>query len=324
MRSFKDYLIFAGDESKATADELKTELGSELGEIKITQFPDTERLVKVSSNIKGRNVIYIKSTPHNKKLNQAEHTIELFSTIHAMVNNGVEKIILIIPYYAHARQDKKFKFGETNSAEMVAETLNCLGKGHIKELYTIDAHFNREPGKYKFFNTSIDTYNITAVKELAKYIKTNFKLKNPRIVIPDKGQQPTHEYIKQIFDTDFIFLSKQRFGPREVKITCDQDTLMLKDSDMLIFDDMISTGTTLEKSIEWLKSKNVNRIFIAATHLMYPIIKGTNDSEEIGAKLREAGATAIISADTTGIKENGHISIVPLIKKALLSQKDWA
>jgi len=318
MRLFKNHLIFAGEESSKIAKYLSETLGIKLGDIERTRFPDSEYLIRVPLEVEGKNIIYIKSTAYP----QADNLMELFLTLHAFKINKAKNIDLVIPYYAHARQDKIFETGQAKSAETVAKIIEGLGRDpklrKSLRVYTIDAHFHRYVGPYSLFDTNIEAFNITAVKELAKHIRDKYQPNNPRVVIPDKGQQPTHKYIKEIFDTDFIFLDKKRLSSREVIISCDQDPSSLKDSDVVIFDDMISTGTTLIKSIEWLKQQDVNRVFVAATHLMYPISNGQH--EDVGGKLREAGATEIISTNTTDINENGRISVAPLIGKALLNQ----
>lgn len=320
MQSFKDVdIIFAGKESEDVAKYIHRKTHIEEGNIEIITFPDTECLVEITPDIKDKNILYIKSTPYP----QDKNLMELFLTIDAFRKNGAKKIELVIPYYAHARQDRMFENNiQSESAETVAKIIAALGSPKI-EVYTIDAHFHRHVGDYPLFSTDIKAFNITAVKELAKHIKDKYDPRNPKIVIPDKGQQPTHKYIKEIFDTDFIFLSKRRLGSRNVEITCDQDISTLKNSDVIIFDDIIGTGITLQKSIEWLKTKDADRIFVAATHLMYPYDEKNRKHEDVGSILRDVGATEIISANTTDIKENGQISVAPLIERAI-SNEDFA
>lgn len=320
-------MVFAGNESqdKDIADYLCNKYKElERGEITKTTFPDSEILVEVKPSVGGKRIIYIKSTAWPQIKNQWE----LFLTIGAFKHNEAKSIDLVIPYYGHARQDKKFGEGRPRTAEIVANLLAGLDT-NIK-VYTIDAHFHREVGYYPLLDTNIRAFNITAVKELAKYIKDKYKPENPKIIIPDKGQQPTHKYIREVFDTDFVFLSKERVDSRNVIISCNQEEISsLKDSDIIIFDDMISTGTTLQKSIDWLKKKDVNRIIVATTHLMYPLIDEVKDSktnefraifEDVGGMLRSAGASEIISANTTGINGTGQISIGSLVEKALLER----
>jgi ribose-phosphate pyrophosphokinase len=307
--------VFSGGESENIAKYLNQELNIPIGDMEVDVFPDSEHSIEIPTNISGKNIIYIKSThyPQDKNL------IELFLVLDAFKRYKINRLNLVIPYYAYARQDKIFKEGQSKSAETIARIIASLTtpKSYV---YTIDSHFFRGVGSYRLFDTKIRAYNITAISEISKYIKIRYKPENTKIVIPDKGHRPTYNYIKEIFDTDFFFLSKERLSFNKVKITCDQDTLILKDSDVIIYDDLIGTGGTILECIEWLKTKNVSRIFVAATHLVYPYNQGTQKFEDIGKKIIDAGANEIISTNTTNIKVKNQISIAPLIKRAIFEK----
>ena len=146
MISFKKYVLLVGKESKDIANELSIEIGNTVKEVEITRFQDTEFAVKVPLELKDKDVIYIKSTAYP----QAENVMELFFTLDTMIRIGVKKIILVIPYFGFARQDKEFERGQCISVSTISKIICFLGQGHIENIFTIDAHFRREPGEYDF------------------------------------------------------------------------------------------------------------------------------------------------------------------------------
>ncbi len=310
---WENTLVLGGEGAKKLSGDVANLLQLPHKMVDYQVFPDSESLVTVP-NVEGKEVIYIKSTPRP----QAKNLIELFLTIDALKTWGAKKVHLVIPYYAHARQDKGFLNGQSISAETVAKLIASLD---LDSIFTVDAHFHRDIGPYRLFSTHVKGFNISAVKRLAEAIKEEYKPNDPVIIIPDKGQAPTHDYIRMVFDTKFYFLHKTRLSPTEVVITCDEDITSFNGRDAIIFDDMISSGGTLIKSMEWLKERDVGRIFIAATHLMYPTKSDSEKPDDIGIKLYNAGAHMIITANTTNLKENGQISIAPLIANALKSQQ---
>jgi len=159
--SFKKYILIAGKESKNTANELSIKLGIPVvKEVEITRFEDTEFAVKVPIEIKGKDVIYIKSTAYP----QAENVMELFFTLDTMVRIGVKKIILVMPFFGFGRQDTEFEKGQCISVSTISKIICFLGQGHIEKICTIDAHFNREPGEYEF----TELFNRKEEKEMKK------------------------------------------------------------------------------------------------------------------------------------------------------------
>lgn len=147
FKKYKKHILIGGKESKDIANELSIKLGITIvKEVEITRFPDTEFAVKVPIELKGKDVIYIKSTAYP----QAENVMELFFTIDTMVRIGVKKIILVMPFFGFGRQDKEFEKGQCISVSTISKIICFLGQGHIENIFTIDAHFHREPGEYDF------------------------------------------------------------------------------------------------------------------------------------------------------------------------------
>ena len=60
--------------------------------------------------------------------------------------------------------------------------------------------------------------------------------------------------------------------------------------DLILVDDMVSTGGSIVKATQFLKRQKCGRIFVACTHALL-----VNDA---GMKIRKAGVSKIISANT--------------------------
>jgi ribose-phosphate pyrophosphokinase len=124
---------------------------------------------------------------------------------------------------------------------------------------------------------------------LAKYFK-KINLKNPLVVSPDQGgKERAKEFAKQ-FGSEFIALSKTRdrkTGKVKIKTTGLDE---VKGRDLILVDDMISTGGSIVKATEFLKKQKCNRVFVACTHGLL-----MNSAEK---KIRKAGVSKIISTNT--------------------------
>jgi len=62
------------------------------------------------------------------------------------------------------------------------------------------------------------------------------------------------------------------------------------DRDLILVDDMISTGGSIIKATQFLKKQKCKRVYVACTHALL-----MNDAEK---KIRKAGVTKIVSANT--------------------------
>ena len=79
--------------------------------------------------------------------------------------------------------------------------------------------------------------------------------------------------------------------------------------DLILVDDMISTGGSIIKSTEFLKKQKCKRIFVACTHALL-----MNDAEK---KIKKAGVTQIVSANTIS-RKTGKVDVSSIIAKAIV------
>jgi ribose-phosphate pyrophosphokinase len=111
-----------------------------------------------------------------------------------------------------------------------------------------------------------------------------------KVIVPDQGGKERAEEFAKQFGSEFIALSKTRdrkTGKVKIKtIGLDE----VKGRDLILVDDMISTGGSIVKATEFLKKQKCNRVFVACTHGLL-----MNSAEK---KIRKAGVSKIISTNT--------------------------
>lgn len=304
-------VVFGGScgNSKDIGKTIAQELSIPFYEIETKVFRDTEMLVRLPvekldiskppmEELEGMDVIYVQSTARP----QSQHLIELFLTVENIKRRKAKKLILVVPYLAYARQDKEFIPGEAISSQVIGKIMKNLG---VDYLFTIDVHFNREVGDYLY--EGINAYNVTATGALARYIRDELGIISPKIIIPDYGHKPIAEFITPILGDDITFGRKVRKGESEVIITFPEKE-DFKGKVTVIFDDMISSGTTCIKTAEYLKKRGASRVILAVTHTLY--VNGARD------RLLSNGVDKIIATDTI-LKEDSVISIAPILANAI-------
>jgi len=294
-------LIIGGSASRPLAEKVARELGVSISELDVRRFPDGEKYLRVLDNVSGEDVAVIQSTYHSPD----EYLFEYFLLAEALRDLGAKKIIAVIPYFAYARQDERFNPGEAVSFETVAKLIENVG---TNEIYTIDAHLHRVQDISKMFK--IPAHNLSAIPLLANYVQKNFKLNKLLVIGPDEEAEQWAKAAAETLSIDYDVLEKRRLGPEKVEIK--PRRLDVKGRDVLIVDDIISTGGTIVETVKVVKREGARKVIAACTH---PVLV-----EDALEKIYEAGADAVIGTDTIPSPVS-HVSVAPIIAEALTKEK---
>ena len=191
------------------------------------------------------------------------------------------EVTAVIPYMGYARQDREFLPGEIVTMKVLGKLFKAAGASKI---ITVDIH---SMVGLKHFN--MKSKNVTAIPDLVKYFK-KLSLKNPLIVSPDQGGRDRAKEFAKEFESEYIALEKKRdrkTGKVQIKT---KNTDKVADRDLILVDDMISTGGSIIKATQFLKKQKCKRVYVACTHALL-----MNDAEK---KIRKAGVTMIVCANT--------------------------
>jgi len=280
--------VIGGSASDRIAKDLSEELKTTLVNTTIKRFPDDELYIRILDDISKEHVIIVQTTyPDN-------NIVELFLLQDAAKEAGAKKITVVIPYFGYARQDKKFLDGEPISAKAIAKLISL----NADKVITVDPH---KEYILDFFTTP--AFSCSAVPEIAKYLsQKNIDL----LLAPDKGALDRVKKASKIIGCDFDYMEKTRIDGTTVEIK--PKNLDVKNKNVAIIDDIISTGGTMAKSIKELKNQGAKKVFVSCTHGLF--------AGDAIKKLELAGCDEIISTDTIK-SEFSKVKTSPVIKKIL-------
>ncbi len=206
--------------------------------------------------------------------------MQLFLTAHHLSQEGA-MVHAVIPYLGYARQDKQFMPGEIVSLGVVSHLLRSCGVGRVT---TVDIH--SAVGLALF---AMPTYSVSAIPVLAQYVKKNLNLSAPVVISPDFGSSKSTEAFATLYGAEHLQFAKERDRVTgEVKI--DAGELNVKGRDVVIVDDMISTGAT----ITGRRQRSSSRPRREDSRQLRPSAPGRDAYE----KLIEAGVDEIIGTNT--------------------------
>ena len=287
--------VISGKSSENLAKEFAKKIKANFVKSEIRIFPDGESKITLIGKISKKKSIVIQSIypPVDTNLVQA------LSLITKAKENSSE-VIAVIPYMGYARQDREFLSGEVVTMKVLGKLFKGAGASKI---IVVDIH---SLIGLKYF--SIKTKNVTAIPDLVTYFK-KLSLENPLVVSPDQGGKERAKEFAKEFNSDYIALEKTRDRKTgKVKIKT-KNLEVVENRDLILVDDMISTGGSIIKATQFLKKQKCKKVYVACTHGLL-----MNDAEK---KIRKAGVTSIISTNTIPGKTS-KVDISKTIAKAIM------
>jgi len=286
--------VIGGNASSDLARRLAGKAKARYVSTELRVFPDGESKITISARPKKGKIVVVNSTypPVDSNL---LHTLVLISKARQFSS----QIICVIPYLGYARQDREFLPGEVVTLAVIAKLLRASG---VSKIVVVDIH-----SKLGLRHFGIPITNVSAVPELVNHFK-KMRLNDPLVVSPDSGGAARAKEFAKLYGTGVIALQKQRdrkTGKVEIK-TANLDKV--RGRDLVLVDDMISTGGSIIKATEFLKKQKCGRVFVACTHALL-----IDNAEK---KIRRAGVSQIISANTIPGKTS-IVDVSGIIAKAI-------
>ncbi len=274
----KDVVILPGPSSLELGNFIAARLKSISIPIDLRIFSDGESKIRIDANLTGKKCVVVQSTypPVDS------HLLQNLMIISSCYASGASEVISVMPYMGYARQDRKFLDGEFVTISLISRLLECTG---IRNLITVDIHSIRA---LSYFKSNI--INVSSINSLADYARTKFSLANPVVVSPDIGGIARANEFSKILKCDFLGLKKIRDRISGNIIMDENLEVDVKDRDIIIIDDMISSGGTILKALDLLKKNQCGKTYVMCVHAL-------SDEGSI-QNLRNAGLTDIISTNS--------------------------
>jgi ribose-phosphate pyrophosphokinase len=245
--------ILAGSANLALAQKIATKLGGQLAQRILERFPDGELHIEIQESVRG----------HDVYLNQPtcppvdEHLFELLLMADACRRAGAVHLTAVIPYFGYARQDRRAHGREPLSVRLIADLLATSG---IQRVVAVDLHSQGVESAF-----AIPVEHVSAVPILAEAVRSSVP-RNAVVVSPDLGAVKMAERYAKLLNLPVVIIHKTRISGAEVNVQ--RIVGDVRGKHVLVVDDMISTGGTIEKAIKALLEAGClsSGIKVAASH----------------------------------------------------------
>lgn len=298
MSFYGDITLISGTAHPELSASIAAELNLPLADAHVGRFPDKEIDIKVSEDIRGRDVYVLQPTcpPVN------DNWAELLLLLDTLRRASAGRITAVMPYYGYARKDRKDEGRVPISAKVVANTL--VGAG-AQRIVTLDMHAAQIQG---FFDIPVD--HLYARPVLLDAV-AQLGVENPVVVTPDVGGTKMARAWAKRLSADLAIVDKRRISGSETVI--ENVIGDVQGRNCVIVDDMISTGGSITQAAETLKRNGAARIVIAVSHavLCGPAVE----------RIENAPVDTVLVTDTIPLKIKPSnmkvVSTAPLIARAI-------
>jgi ribose-phosphate pyrophosphokinase len=295
--------VFSGRANIPLAEKIAKCLGDPLGKINLDNFPDGEISVRIEEDVRGRDVYVVQSTcpPVNENL------MELLIMLDSFKRASAARLTAVLPYYGYARQDRKDVGRVPITAKLVANLLTVAG---CTRVLALDLHAAQIQG---FFDIPLD--HLHAAPVLNDYIRSlNVPPSDFVVLSPDEGSIKRALMHQKKLGGELAVVDKRRSSATETKqVNLIGATLSGKVA--VIFDDMITTASSVVGAANVARKNGAREIYACATH-------GVLCGSAIQC-LRDAPLKQVIVTDSIPLPPNKQLpnikvlSVAPLLADAI-------
>lgn len=274
--AFQPYKIFGVGKSKEYAQSICDHLGMELSLCEERVFEDGEFYIKAGDgadgNVRGHQVFVVHSLYGDDTESVNDKLMKLCIFCGSLKDASAYEVVAVIPYLAYSRQDRKTSSRAPITTKYVAKMLEGTGvdRALVFDIHNLSACQN----SFQIPIDNLEAKNLIADWCARRLIDT-MKTKKVRVLSPDSGGLGRCERFRlsllkrlnkmgaNLDDIEIVVFDKLRI---EGEVRGGRIIGDVEDADVIAYDDMISTGSTMQKACVAVAKQKGRMFAICATH----------------------------------------------------------
>lgn len=260
-------IIFGGRGCQQLTEDICAYCCTQQGACLNQPFPNGEtfiRMVGEGGDVRGKDVFIVVSICRQHKQDEHGSTgindclMELLTFGDTLRRASAYRITAVIPHYGYARQDRKADGRTPITARLVADLIVQAG---IDRVLTMDLHADQIQG---FFPRTVPLDHLNAGPLFAEHYKAG--IPNSVVLSPDVGnlKKAKKRCIGIPGDIDIAIIHKSRDS--DGTVIAERLLGDVKGKNVLIFDDIISTASTMRQAIDLAITHGAEAFYLSATH----------------------------------------------------------
>ncbi len=254
------------------------------------RFANGEIKTVLNENIRGDDhyiVQCIDDPLSNRTVN--DNLMALLTAINAAFQSDADSITVVLPQFPYSRQERK-KTREGITAKQVAQFIEISGANRV---ITLDIHAEAIMG----FFTTAKLENLHASNYLINHFQKIYRNQTHDLVIAaaDVGGAERARYYSKQMRAHLAIVDKARDYSRKGVIESMRLVGEVDGKDVLIPDDMVSTGGTIINAAKLLRDKGAKNIYVSCSLPFFngPAIELLDKAYQDGLISRVIGTDAV-------------------------------
>jgi ribose-phosphate pyrophosphokinase len=259
--------LFSLEAGHELGRNVSVKLGVELSPHEERAFEDGEHKSRPLVNVRGKDVFVIDSLYGDSHRSPNDKLARLLFFLGALKDASADRVTAVVPYLAYARKDRKTKPRDPVTTRYLAALFEAVGTDRI---LVMDVH---NPAAYQnAFRCGAD--HLEARPLFVRHVASSPLLSEGELVVlsPDAGGVKRAEIFRQHLERVLgagigsAFMEKQRSGG---VVSGEALVGSVKGRNVIVIDDLISTGTTLFRAAQACRKLGARKILAAATHGLF-------------------------------------------------------
>lgn len=252
-------IIFGTESYEPMRDALADLTGADRGQVERKRFADGERYYRLLAGVDAEEVAVVGGT------HTADDTLELFDLACTVVGYGARALTLVIPYFGYGTMERAVKSGEAVTAKNRARLLSSVPvSANGNRVFLLDLHSEGIPHYFADTLRPVHLYAKPVILEACRELGgTDFVL-----ACTDAGRAKWVESLANDLNVPAAFVFKKRVGDSKTEVTAIRADV--QDRVVVIYDDMIRTGSSLLGAARAYRSAGARVVHAVATHGVLP------------------------------------------------------
>jgi len=250
------WVIFFTRQYLVLAHKLQSSFTLESGSIEYRDFPDGEHYYLIKTPVQGRDVVLLGGTGTDSEL------MELYDLACGLVDQGVHRLKVIIPYFGCSTMERAVRPGEIITAKNRARILSSIPRpGSGLEIDMLELHVDSTTC---YFEAGVRTKHISATSIILDMVRSLSADGKFVLCSTDAGRAKQVEKLANMLEVPASFVFKRRLDSGSTEVTA--VSAGVDGMHVIIYDDMIRTGGSLVGAAKAYRDAGASRISVVSTH----------------------------------------------------------
>ena len=262
LKTHSPLCFFALKGTRTLGSAIARELDLLMAQHEEIEFEDGEHKIRPTESVRGRDVVVVHSLFGEPGFSVNDKLCRLLFFVGALKDAGAQSITAVIPYLCYSRKDRRCAEYDPVCTRYFAQLLEAVG---VTAVLTMDVH-NQSAFENAF---RIPNQNLESQALMVKHFAPELRGRPLAVISPDSGGVKRAEAFRIALqdelgqDISKGFVEKIRHNE---KVTGDTLIGDVEGRTVLLFDDLIASGTTLVKAARMCKKRGAREVYAGATH----------------------------------------------------------